>query len=72
MWSTSSVIPPGWWWKSTANRTAVAPADFTSASGQLLNFAPGETIKTFRIVVAGDARDELNEAFFINLSAASM
>ncbi len=56
---------------ATANSTAVAPADFAATSGQLLNFAPGETIKTFRIAVAGDARDELNETFFINLSAAS-
>jgi len=56
---------------ATANNTAVAPADFVATSGQLLNFAPGETTKTFRIAVAGDARDELNETFFINLSAAS-
>ena len=36
-----------------ANNTAVAPADFASTTGRLLNFAPGETIKTFRIAVAG-------------------
>lgn len=56
---------------ATANNTAVAPADFAATSGQSLAFAPGETTKTFRIAVAGDARDELNERFFINLSAAS-
>ena len=52
---------------ATADGTATAPGDYTSGSGQL-TFAPGETTKTIEIAVAGDATNEENETFKVNLS----
>jgi hypothetical protein len=54
----------------TADGTAVAPADFTAASGTL-SFAPGETTKTVSVTVVGDALDEFDETFALNLSNAT-
>ncbi len=53
---------------ATANSTAVVPADYLAGSGTL-NFAAGETTKTITVVVNGDLLDEINEAFFVNLTA---
>ena len=52
---------------ATADGTATAPGDYTSGSGPL-TFAPGETTKTIEIAVAGDATNEENETFKVNLS----
>ena len=52
---------------ATANGTAIQPADYASNIGTL-TFAPGETTKTFTVVVNGDTLDEINEAFNVNLS----
>jgi hypothetical protein len=52
----------------TANGTALAPGDYTSG-GSTLTFAPGQTTKTFNVLVAGDSLDEDPENFFVLLSA---
>ncbi|MCI0685210.1 MAG: S8 family serine peptidase [Gemmataceae bacterium] len=54
---------------ATANGTAAAGADYVAAGGALL-FAAGETVKTIHIVGIADIRNEVDETFFVNLSAA--
>jgi ELWxxDGT repeat protein len=53
---------------TSADGTAVAPSDYTSASGSL-TFAPGQTSKTITVPIVGDRRGEPNETFFVNLSS---
>ena len=53
---------------ATSNGTATAGSDYTSASGTL-NFAAGETTKTFTVAVAGDTTPESDEAFTVTLSS---
>jgi len=55
---------------ATANDTATAGSDYTSASGTL-TFAAGETSKTVSITVSGDQIDESNETFKVNLTSPS-
>jgi Calx-beta domain-containing protein len=52
---------------ATANGTAVAPADYATATGTL-TFAPGTTAQTITVAVVGDTLDEVNETFNVNLS----
>ena len=52
----------------TANGTAIAPNDYTTASGTL-TFNPGQTSKAIAIQVKGDTLPEGNETFKVNLSA---
>ena len=52
---------------ATANGTAVAPADYTAASG-VLTFAPGTVTQPITVPVIGDTLDEPNETFTVNLS----
>lgn len=53
---------------STANDTGlISDGDYQAASGTL-SFAPGETSKTFTVLANGDAKNELDETFFVNLS----
>src|SRR5205814_2272458 len=54
---------------NTANATATAPSDYTATSGTL-TFNPGDTTKTITVTVNGDATLEIDETFFVNLSAA--
>lgn len=53
---------------ATANGTASAGSDYTAATGTL-TFLPGETSKPITVSVTGDALDEADETFVINLSA---
>ncbi|MGH9867942.1 MAG: Calx-beta domain-containing protein [Candidatus Polarisedimenticolia bacterium] len=53
---------------ATQNSGAVAPADFTAASGTV-TFLPGETAKTVTVDVNGDTTWEGNETFFVALSS---
>jgi hypothetical protein len=56
---------------SIADGTATtANNDYTSVNGTL-TFAPGETTKTISVPIVGDAFNELNETFFVNLSSPS-
>jgi len=54
---------------ATADKTAVAGADYGATSGTL-TFAPGETAKTIKVPVVGDQLLESDETFFVVLSAA--
>lgn len=54
---------------ATADGTAVAKQDYTSASGTL-TFLPGETSCTISIAVNGDRKREANETFSVQLSNA--
>jgi hypothetical protein len=53
---------------ATKNGTAVAPSDYTAASGTLV-FAPGDTEKLVSVTVNGDTAAETNEVFTVVLSA---
>ncbi|MCI0690404.1 IPT/TIG domain-containing protein [candidate division KSB1 bacterium] len=52
---------------ATADSTAIAGRDYLAASGTL-TFSPGTTTQTIAVVVNGEALDEPNETFFVNLS----
>ena len=52
---------------ATANGTAIAPGDFTTTSGTL-TFAPGSTSQSVVVPVTGDAANESDETFQVNLS----
>ena len=53
---------------STADSTATAGSDYITSSG-ILVFNPGETTKTITVLVNGDAVNEADETFFVNLSS---
>jgi hypothetical protein len=56
---------------ATADSSAtVADSDYDAASGAL-NFAPGDTSKTFTVTIHGDTKAEGDEMFLANLSGAS-
>ncbi len=55
---------------TTADGTAVAGIDYAASSGTV-TFEPGETNKTVTVSVLGDAIDELDETFALNLSSAA-
>ncbi|HNE56424.1 MAG TPA: Calx-beta domain-containing protein [Leptospiraceae bacterium] len=52
----------------TANNTASSGSDYTAITTTTLTFNPGDTTKTFNVVVAGDTLDETDETFYVNLS----
>jgi chitinase len=54
---------------ATADGTAKAGSDYTSASGSL-TFAPGELTKTISVAVTGDTTVESDETFVVKLSTA--
>lgn len=55
---------------ATSALTATNGVDFTAAAGTL-NFAPGETLKTFVVPIADDTIRENNETFRVTLSNPS-
>jgi hypothetical protein len=56
---------------ATADSSAtVADADYDSASNTL-NFAPGDTSKSFTVTIHGDTKAEGDEMFLVNLSGAT-
>lgn len=52
----------------TTNGTATAGTDYTAIALTPVTFAPGETTKPVSVSVTGDAVDEVNETFTVNLS----
>src|SRR5213075_2869346 len=52
---------------ATANATAVSPGDYTAAANTL-TFAPGVLTQTIVVAVLGDAVNEPNETYQVNLS----
>jgi hypothetical protein len=52
---------------TTADGSATAGSDYTTASGTL-TFTAGQTSKTVSVTIAGDTTVESDETFFINLS----
>ena len=54
---------------ATADGTAVAPGDY-SAAGGTLTFLPGETTQTVAVDVNGDALDEEDETYTVDLTNA--
>jgi hypothetical protein len=54
---------------ATADRTALAGADFVAANGTL-SFAPGETTKNISVTINGDVSIEDAETFALNLTTA--
>jgi uncharacterized repeat protein (TIGR01451 family) len=52
---------------ATSDGTAVAPADYNSASG-VISFNPGQTSKTITVAVKGDTLSEADESYFVTLS----
>ena len=55
---------------ATANGSASAPGDYTSASG-VLTFPPDTTVQTLAVQVKGDGSNEANETFVVNLTGAT-
>ncbi|HEX6131178.1 MAG TPA: Calx-beta domain-containing protein [Actinomycetota bacterium] len=55
---------------ATADGSATAGADYTSASGTL-TFAPGDTSETVAVALGQDAADEPDETFALALSGAT-
>jgi ribosomal protein L35AE/L33A len=54
----------------TADSSATAPSDYSAAGPTTLTFAAGVTTQSFAVAVAGDALNEANETFFVNLTSA--
>ncbi len=54
---------------ATSNSTAMAPSDYTAASGTI-TFAPGVSTQPITITINGDATPETVETFLINLANA--
>ncbi len=54
---------------ATADGTAMASADYVSASGSLV-FTPGETVQTVAVEIQDDAVDEPDETFVVSLDGA--
>jgi hypothetical protein len=54
---------------SSVDSTGSTPADYAALAPITLTFAPGEILKTVTVVVNGDTEVELNETFFVNLTA---
>ncbi len=55
---------------TTVGDTATAGSDFSGASG-VLNFAPGEVVKTVTVNIGNDSAEELDEYFALQLSNPS-
>ncbi|MEZ4659734.1 MAG: Calx-beta domain-containing protein, partial [Caldilineaceae bacterium] len=56
---------------ATSNGTASAGQDYVATTG-VLNFAPGETTKTFAVTIADDTVDEADETVVLTLSSPTV
>jgi hypothetical protein len=55
---------------ATADGTATAGSDYTELPATVLNFADGDTTKTFNVAILDDSAYEVNETFTVSLSNA--
>ena len=55
---------------STANVTAIAPTDYSAATG-MVTFAPGQTAHSISVVVHGDTRHERDEVALVAFNSAT-
>lgn len=55
---------------NTASGSATSGEDFSEVTGQVITFAPGETVKTVTVSVNGDVTFEPSETFTVTLSNA--
>ena len=53
----------------TADNTATGGADYTAITGQIINFAPGDTTKTVAVDILGDDEGEADETFNVVMSS---
>ncbi|SNT18069.1 MULTISPECIES: autotransporter-associated beta strand repeat-containing protein, partial [unclassified Azospirillum] len=65
--ASSKTVTVNW---ATADGTALSGEDYANDSG-ILTFAPGETSKTFDVLIGEDTDVESDETFSINLSGAT-
>lgn len=66
--SSASTVTVEW---DTANGTAsIADNDYTNGSGTV-TFLPGQTSRPVTVTINGDAKNEADETFFVDLSNAS-
>jgi hypothetical protein len=65
--AASDTVSVDW---ATADGSATAPADYSTASGRL-SFSPGQLSRSISVAVVGDLLDEFDETFRVQLSAAS-
>jgi hypothetical protein len=56
-------------WATVATGSASAGADYVAVASTPLTFAPGESAKTVSVPLIGDALDEANETFRVQLSS---
>jgi ribosomal protein L35AE/L33A len=56
---------------ATADGSATAPTEYTALPLSTLTFSPGQMTRTITVVVNGDALDEANENYFVDLSNAT-
>src|SRR5205814_822720 len=56
---------------ATANGTAVAPSDYAALTTTTRTFTPGQVSKTVTVLVNGDALNEPDETFAVNLTNAT-
>ncbi len=54
---------------ATANGSAIAPGDYAAVPPSTLTFNPGQTSRTLTVLVNGDALDEVNETYLVDLSS---
>jgi hypothetical protein len=54
---------------NTSDGTATAGLDYTGLANELVNFAPGETLKRIMVPILGDHLSELDETIRIQLSS---
>lgn len=67
--SSSQTVTVKYATASGATNPATPTSDYTAVPLTTLTFLPGETTKTVNVQVKGDALDEANETFSLNLSS---
>ena len=66
---TSQTVSVQWKTNDAAGTAKVADNDYVAVASGTVTFAPGETTKSFQVVVNGDVKLEPNETVYVDLSA---